>query len=120
MIVKLTIDREAGAAYAKLTDEPVARTEVGEGDAEGVNVDIDAHGRACGIEFLTIELVESTPNPLDYECPVCDALAGKYCSVPGSRGRRQVPWVHPVREAIAQAHALGADNDENGESNATV
>jgi hypothetical protein len=53
-----------------------------------------------------------TPNPLDYECPVCGALAGKYCSVPGSRGRRQVPWVHPVRETIARAHALGTDDDE--------
>jgi hypothetical protein len=71
-------------------------------------------GQECGniAEFEADDEPITSPNPLDYECPVCEALAGKYCSVPGSRGRRQVPWVHPVRETIARAHALGTDNDE--------
>lgn len=115
--MKLSYDAQAHAAYVKITDEPIVETREGLNDADGVNLDMDAGGRVVGIEFLDVELVESTPNPLDYECPVCDALAGKYCSVPGSRGRRQVPWVHPVRETIARAHALGADH-ESGESNA--
>lgn len=40
-------------------------------------------------------------NPLDYTCPNCNAQPGKYCSVPSNTGRKQVPWVHSSREALA-------------------
>ena len=53
--MKLTYDPAADAAY--LYFKPIAmgeaaKTIVGEGDAEGVNLDFDAEGRLIGIEVL--------------------------------------------------------------------
>ena len=53
--MKLTYDEAADAAYLYL--KPIAmgeaaKTVVGEGDAEGVNLDFDAEGRLIGIEIL--------------------------------------------------------------------
>lgn len=102
MSAKLSYDEDAGAAYVKLSDEPVART-LTDWLAEGVNLDIDGNGDAVGIEFLDAELVApKSRNPLDYTCPNCNAQPGKMCSVPTSTSRRQVPWVHPSREELAE------------------
>lgn len=110
MTAELSYDPQAGAAYVRFTREPVARTRA-DWLQEGVNVDLDEHGEVVGFEFLNITTVRTvvplfnpppTPNPLDYVCPNCNAQPGKYCSVPSSRGRKQVPWVHSSREELAQ------------------
>ena len=54
--MKLTYDREADAAYLYLgegvTRGGVAKTVPGEGEAEGINLDLDAEDRLVGIEVL--------------------------------------------------------------------
>lgn len=46
---RLEIDRSIGAAYIRLSDEPVARTaEL----ARNIQVDVDANGTAVGVELL--------------------------------------------------------------------
>ena len=48
--MELTVDREAQAAYLRLTDHPVARTVQVSPD---VLVDLDSGGEAVGVELLS-------------------------------------------------------------------
>lgn len=53
--MKLTYDPVADAAYLSFKEigfGEAAKTVVGEGDAEGVNLDFDAEGRLLGVEIL--------------------------------------------------------------------
>ncbi len=53
--MKLTYDKEADAAYLyfkPLSAGEAAKTIEGEGETEGINLDLDAEGRLVGIEIL--------------------------------------------------------------------
>ena len=54
--MKLTYDKDADAAYLYLVPRiakgGARKTIVGEGEAEGINLDLDGGGRLLGIEVL--------------------------------------------------------------------
>ncbi|WP_165704289.1 DUF2283 domain-containing protein [Mycobacteroides abscessus] len=49
----MSIDNDADAAYLKVSDDPIARTEEYSPD---VLVDLDQYGLVVGIEFLTLDM----------------------------------------------------------------
>lgn len=53
---QIEIDQDCNAAYVRLTSEKVARTVSREKGGSMVNVDLDAQGRAVGVELLPFKV----------------------------------------------------------------
>ena len=62
-IKTISIDPDADAAYLRLSDEPVARTEERAG---GIIVDYGADGKPVGVEVLAVRRRVGTGEPNSY------------------------------------------------------
>jgi uncharacterized protein YuzE len=62
-ITTISIDTDADAAYLRLAEEPVARTEE---RGEGIIVDYGADGQPVGVEVLGVRRRVGTGDPHSY------------------------------------------------------